>query len=148
MDDSDNSVTQREVMIFKRWLFRLGTVVKKTGAAESLTAPEIARALDRHTQREWGELEEHDWQVNRDAVEHAGRILSADTAAASGERFWVITEADRSATTALLPDEYCATRRPTGEPATIVGDTYSRPPHRRRGRSHHGRRLPLPLELT
>jgi hypothetical protein len=48
---------------------------------------------------------EEDKQENEFAVEHGFRILSAYTTSA-GETLWIITEADRSSTTLLLPSEY------------------------------------------
>jgi len=53
----------------------------------------------------WGDLSDNDRVANDMAVEHGGRILSA-YGSTNGIRFWIITEADRSATTVLLPDDY------------------------------------------
>jgi hypothetical protein len=52
-----------------------------------------------------GEMPEEDKQENEFSVQHGFRILSAYTTIA-GDRIWVMTEADRSATTFLLPEEY------------------------------------------
>lgn len=46
-----------------------------------------------------------DKAANDEAVKSGGRILSRYMSAA-GEPFWIITEADRSATTVLMPEEY------------------------------------------
>jgi hypothetical protein len=52
-----------------------------------------------------GNVGPEDWAANDRAVLHGGRILSTfDTEC--GTRFWIITEADRCVTTALLPMEY------------------------------------------
>jgi hypothetical protein len=61
--------------------------------------------LDRHASGDWGELDEHDRKANEYAVENGLRVLSAYTLS-SGERIWIITEADRSSTCILLPEEY------------------------------------------
>jgi hypothetical protein len=61
--------------------------------------------LARHASGDWGDLDEHDRKANEYALEHGLRVLSAYTLS-SGERIWVITEADRSMTTILLPEEY------------------------------------------
>jgi hypothetical protein len=61
--------------------------------------------LDRHVNGDWGEVPEEDKQENEFSVQHGFRILSAYTTSA-GEKIWIITEADRSATTMLLPNEY------------------------------------------
>jgi hypothetical protein len=61
--------------------------------------------LARHAASDWGDLDAHDRAANEAAVVSGERILSAYRLA-SGERLWLITEADRSATVALLPEEY------------------------------------------
>jgi hypothetical protein len=60
---------------------------------------------DRHANGNWGEVDEHDRKANEYALGHGLRVLSAYTLS-SGEKTWVITEADRSTTTILLPEEY------------------------------------------
>jgi hypothetical protein len=61
--------------------------------------------LARHASGDWGELDEHDRKANEHALEHGLRVLSVYTLS-SGEKIWIITEADRSTTTILLPKEY------------------------------------------
>jgi hypothetical protein len=61
--------------------------------------------LDRHAIGDWGELEQSDVAENEYSMLHGFRLLSSYQTDA-GERLWIITEADRSATTLLLPDEY------------------------------------------
>jgi len=61
--------------------------------------------LDRHVRGDWGEVDEHDRQANEDALVDGERLLSAYRTKL-GEKIWIITEADRSATTILLPDDY------------------------------------------
>jgi len=53
----------------------------------------------------WGDLSEADKAENEFAVDRSLRILSADQSA-YGVKFWIITEADRSSATVLLPSEY------------------------------------------
>jgi hypothetical protein len=88
-------------------LFPLGPIVATPGAPEALEQAKQSPAefLDRHMQGDWGELNDADKQENELSVTHGCRILSAYTTAA-GERSWVLTEADRSVTTILLPSEY------------------------------------------
>ena len=62
-------------------------------------------ALSRHASGDWGEVCEEDWQSNDEALELGTRLLSSYISR-SGEKFWIITEHDRSATTILLPLEY------------------------------------------
>jgi hypothetical protein len=61
--------------------------------------------LARHAIGDWGELEPTDVTENEYRVAHGFRLLSSCQTDA-GERLWIITEADRSATTILLPEEY------------------------------------------
>ena len=61
--------------------------------------------LARHVIGDDGNLDEHDKQANREAIEHGGRILSSYILA-GGEKLYVITEDDRTVTTVLLSDEY------------------------------------------
>ena len=87
--------------------FPLGRVVATPGALRALERAEQlpAEFLDRHVNGDWGEVPEADKQENEFSVEHGFRILSAYTTSA-GEKIWIITEADRSYTTILLPSEY------------------------------------------
>ena len=88
-------------------LFPLGQVVATPGALRALqkAEQEPREFIYRHVNGDWGEVDKHDKQVNDLSVHHGFRILSAYTTSA-GDQIWVITEADRSATTILLPDEY------------------------------------------
>jgi hypothetical protein len=61
--------------------------------------------LTRHAEGDWGELDPEDIRENEYSVAHGFRLLSSYTTAV-GDKLWIITEADRSATTLLLPDEY------------------------------------------
>ena len=88
-------------------LFPLGHVVMTPGVAA--LEIDVAPYLARHAAGDWGALTNSDKRQNDAAVKGGYRILSAyDVPLAEGEtaRLWVITEADRSVTTALLPSEY------------------------------------------
>jgi hypothetical protein len=87
--------------------FDLGTVVATPGA---LTALQKANQtpmefLYRHAACDWGELDEEDKKENEASLKQGNRLLSSYPLS-TGEKLWVITEADRSSTTLLLPDEY------------------------------------------
>jgi hypothetical protein len=88
-------------------LFSLGMVVGTQGAVDALeeAGQGPQEFLDRHVRGDWGDVPEADKHENDFSLLHGFRILSAYTTNA-GERIWVLTEADRSATTILLPDEY------------------------------------------
>jgi hypothetical protein len=60
--------------------------------------------LERHRSGDWGEVPEEDARENEFAVRYGYRIVSSYRVA--GEKLWVITESDRSATTLSLPSEY------------------------------------------
>ena len=87
--------------------FSLGRVVATPGALRALEKAEQlpAEFLDRHVNGDWGEVPEADKRENEYAVEYGFRVLSAYTTSA-GEQIWILTEADRSATTIMLPSEY------------------------------------------
>jgi hypothetical protein len=61
--------------------------------------------LRRHNGGDWGELDVHDLRENQLSLQRGFRLLSAYTLR-SGTKIWIITEADRSSTTILIPDEY------------------------------------------
>jgi hypothetical protein len=88
-------------------LFPLGQIVGTPGAIEALNqaGQDPLDLLTRHVVGDWGELDEEDRAENDFSVKNNLRILSAYTLA-SGVKVWVISEADRSATTILLPSEY------------------------------------------
>jgi hypothetical protein len=64
-----------------------------------------AEFLRRHVSGDWGEVDSEDQQANEDALLHGARLLSAYRTS-KNVRIWVITEADRIATTILLPEDY------------------------------------------
>ena len=87
--------------------FALGETFITPGAEEALqiagqTAIEFLR---RHMSCDWGTLSEDDVRENELALNEGFRLLSCYRTA-KGQRLWIITEADRSATTILLPSEY------------------------------------------
>lgn len=102
-----------------KWLFELGRIVATPGALELMADyPEAAAGvLDRHASGDWGEVDNHDRRENELSVREGLRILSVyqldrALAEAAGERpdprarLWILTEADRSSTCLLRPEEY------------------------------------------
>ena len=85
--------------------FPLGSIVSTPNALERLTEDDILQALSRHVRGDWGDLGVEDKTANDAAVRNGTRLFSAYLSA-SGVKFWVITEADRSVTTILLPEDY------------------------------------------
>lgn len=90
--------------------FPLGRTVITPGAIAALGDDNAARSqacsdlIARHAGGDWGECGKHDWKVNEAALVRGQRLLSVYTV--RGQRIWIITEADRSATTVLTPEEY------------------------------------------
>jgi len=88
-------------------LFSLGQVVATPGAVNALElASTLPQALlHRHEHGDWGEMSEDDQKLNWQALSSGERLLSAYILS-DGVRVWIITEADRFATTLLLPSDY------------------------------------------
>ena len=61
--------------------------------------------LARHLRGDWGDLDQEDKTENELSLKHGFRLLSGYQVTET-EKLWIITEADRSATTLLLPSEY------------------------------------------
>lgn len=92
-------------------LFSLGRTVATPAALAALEEAGVSAAslLARHHQGDWGELCAEDAAANGLALEEGARIFSSyQVPGADGASFkvWVITEADRSATTVFLPEDY------------------------------------------
>ena len=83
----------------------LGRTVVTRGALEDVTFPEMMKALRRHATGDWGNVDKEDKATNDMAVTNGYRVLRAYTTQ-NGKKFWIITEADRSVTAVLLPEEY------------------------------------------
>ena len=86
-------------------LFPLGQVVATANASLRLSTEEVLTALARHASGDWGDLCPEDRRLNDQALREGTRLLSAYRTV-KGVKLWVITEADRSVTTILTPDEY------------------------------------------
>lgn len=83
-----------------RWLEYIETVVGPSSHRRSV----VSESIGRHRHGDWGEVDLHDRAANdRAAANGDERILSAYTI--DGRKVWIITEADRSATTVLFPEE-------------------------------------------
>jgi hypothetical protein len=88
-------------------LFQLGRVLATPGAIAAMeeVGQDIGQFLCRHQSGDYGNICKEDWQENEFSVAENFRIMSVYTLK-SDVPVWVITEADRSATTILLPEEY------------------------------------------
>ena len=92
----------------KTILFPLGQIVATPGALAALgkAGQTPLDFLSRHVRGDWGELDESDRKENELSLKRGFRLLSSYRTSADDTKIWVITEADRSVTTLLLPDEY------------------------------------------
>ena len=88
-------------------LFPLGQVVATPGALAVLekAGQQSGNFLARHVSGDWGEVDAHDIKENEMSLLLGFRLLSAYHTSA-GDKLWMITEADRSSTCILLPEEY------------------------------------------
>lgn len=84
--------------------FNLGQILITPAANEALDKVAVTIALKRHANGDYGLVSDADKEANDEALAIGDRILSAYES--RGVRYWIITEADRSTTTILLPDEY------------------------------------------
>lgn len=105
-------------MKFEGQLFDLGAVVFTPGVLDLIDNSKVPAALGqlvfhpyikRHALGDWGDIPKvgrkaGDWQANDRALEEGGRIFSVYHL--NDDKFWIITEADRSVTTVLTPSEY------------------------------------------
>ena len=97
----------RETSVSTKPRFPLGRVVATVGALGALVDAGHAprEFILRHVCGDWGELDTEDQTANEEALQLGLRIFSAYRTS-DGVKIWVITEADRSATTVLLPSDY------------------------------------------
>jgi hypothetical protein len=83
----------------------LGRLYATRGLIAAVEEEEFRSALVRHALCDWGEVCDEDKAANDRALLDGARLLSVFHSR-DWIRFWIITEADRSATTVLLPKEY------------------------------------------
>lgn len=96
-----------QIFVLTESLFPLGAIVSTPGAIAALEeAKQLpAEFLSRHASGDWGDLCEEDLRENALSLREGFRLFSSYTLS-TGEKLWIITEADRSVTTFLLPLEY------------------------------------------
>ena len=93
-------------------LFQTGQITATPGAMEAMNeefgdriADEVLNLLRQHVTGQWPHDCEEDQQSNRDAIKYGNRVFTS-WITEGGKKLWIITEADRSLTTILLPEEY------------------------------------------
>ena len=85
--------------------FPLGQTVITPNARDTLDAEDVWVCLARHQRGDWGDVCSDDHRANEEALCHGLRLLSVYHDREQ-VKFWIITEADRSVTTILLPEDY------------------------------------------
>jgi hypothetical protein len=85
--------------------FRLGRILSTPNALNHLSQDDVLLGLQRHQAGDWGDVDDEDRRANDRALINGTRLFSVYHTA-SGIKFWIITEANRSSTTLLLPEDY------------------------------------------
>jgi hypothetical protein len=85
--------------------FRIGRIVTTPHALETLSEDDIHQGIARHQAGDWGDVTEAHRRVNESALIEGARLWSV-YCSAKGLKFWIITEADRSSTCVLMPEDY------------------------------------------
>ena len=90
--------------------FKTGRLMQTAGIVDAISQSKefgnfVAASLKRYCACDWGEVGKEDFECNDEAIKSGARIFAVyldkyDT------KIWIITEADRSCTTILFPDEY------------------------------------------
>ena len=88
--------------------FALGQIVATPGALDALdrNGQSLAEFIQRHARCDWGDVCAEDAELNNEALNEGGRLLSSYILKDGTTKLWVITEADRSSSCGLLPSEY------------------------------------------
>lgn len=91
--------------------FDLGRMVVTKGVGEKMKEDRsfqvfVQVSIGKYVHRDWGQTCEEDAKANNRAIRNGERILAVYKQPKTDTTIWIITEADRSATTVLFPDEY------------------------------------------
>ena len=90
-------------------MFELGKLTATCGVSNAMEKDErfsydVVDAIRRFITGDWGDVSKEDAAENAFALENGLRIIGAYPTVRG--KIWIITEADRSATTVLFPSEY------------------------------------------
>jgi hypothetical protein len=85
--------------------FRIGRIMATPHALEAIPNEDILAGITRHQSGDWGDVDDDDRQANDRALLDGSRLFSVYHSP-NRVKFWIITEADRSRTTVLLPQDY------------------------------------------
>lgn len=81
-----------------------GRLIMTRSVPQHFEPEEVFCCLMRHIRCDWGDISQADWKANDDAISDGDRLVSAYDV--RGQRMLIITEADRSATTVMLREDY------------------------------------------
>lgn len=81
-----------------------GSLVATSNAINTFDSHSMFSCLMRHITGDWGDLCDEDKELNNEALRHGGRLHSSYDV--DNKKMWIITEADQSITTILLPEDY------------------------------------------
>jgi len=93
------------VIFLEQQKFLLGQIVITSAALQVLSVEDICRAIDAHVCGQFGLVSDADRAENEFALQHGLRVMSVFESK-GGVRFLVMTSADRTVTTLLLPCDY------------------------------------------
>jgi predicted transcriptional regulator with HTH domain len=85
--------------------FQIGRLLATPGVLEKVPHEEMLIALSRHVHADWGDVDAEDKKENDVSLNEELRLVSVYHTQ-TGVKFYIITEADRSVTTVLLPKEF------------------------------------------
>lgn len=103
--EQDGRCIDGRIALKQRARFPMGMLVITSNAAATLVENAWTEGLGRHLSGDWGDICDEDRGLNEAALKHGSRLLSVYYDR-NGTKYWIITEADRSATTILLPEDY------------------------------------------
>lgn len=86
--------------------FELGKIVATQGVLAKVSNIEISFCLSLHAQGIWGSIEDDSRKLNNLALKNGTDRLFSEYVSVDKTKFWIITDANRSFTTVLLPEEY------------------------------------------
>jgi hypothetical protein len=92
------------VIAIARPKFPLGQIVITANAQAQLDPPDVQQGLSRHAAGDWGDVCPEDRKENELSLKEGFRLMSVYRS--GDKRFWIITEADRSVTTVMMPEDY------------------------------------------
>lgn len=97
--------------IFETGMLLSTSVISQSQVGNPRFSLFLQRSLNKHINADWGDLEEEDIETNKQALENGDRLFScylipSDININNETKIYIITEADRSATTVLFSSEY------------------------------------------